>query len=102
MARCEATGASIRAPDKPHASLLQVVEQALRNQGVQASEWGDVEGVVTQCGTRVLKTVGLAPPNTPGPQSFAQSLVTFSAPQRSMPCAGSAGDTAAAVEPAVL
>ena len=49
----------IRAPDQPLPPRLQVVEQVLRNQGVQASEWGDVEGVVTQCGKRVLETVRL-------------------------------------------
>ena len=43
---------------------FQVVDQVLRNQGVQASEWGDVEGVVAHCGTRVLETVGHAHPHT--------------------------------------
>jgi len=38
-------------------SVKQVLEQVLRNQGVQASEWGDVERVATECATRVLKTV---------------------------------------------
>ena len=37
----------------------------LRNQGVQASEWGDVEGVVAHCATRVLETVFHAPPTLP-------------------------------------
>ena len=55
----EAKGTCIRAPDQTVPPRLQVVNQVLRNQGVQASEWGDVEGVVTQCGTRVLETVRL-------------------------------------------
>ena len=38
--------------------------QVLRNQGVQASEWG--EGVVAECGTRVLKTVSPALPTLSG------------------------------------
>ncbi|KAJ1471840.1 hypothetical protein T484DRAFT_3485030 [Baffinella frigidus] len=38
-------------------SVKQVVGLVLRNQGVQASQWGGVEGVVAECGTRVLKTV---------------------------------------------
>ncbi|KAJ1487096.1 hypothetical protein T484DRAFT_1787681 [Baffinella frigidus] len=38
-------------------SVKQVVELAIRNQGCQASEWGDVEGVAAQCGARVLRTV---------------------------------------------
>ena len=45
---------------------VQVVEQVLQNQGVQASEWGDQEGVVTHCATRVLKTVRPTPPPHPG------------------------------------
>ncbi|KAJ1474812.1 hypothetical protein T484DRAFT_1830917 [Baffinella frigidus] len=38
-------------------SVKQVVDEVLRNQGVQASEWGDVDGVQVECGTRVLRTV---------------------------------------------
>ncbi|KAJ1473991.1 hypothetical protein T484DRAFT_1912139, partial [Baffinella frigidus] len=38
-------------------SVKQVVDQVLRNQGVQASHLGDEEGVVTECATRVLRTV---------------------------------------------
>ena len=42
--------------------------QVLRNQGVQASQWGDVAGVVAECATRVLKTVSPAPkPETRNP-----------------------------------
>ena len=42
-------------------SVKQVVDLVLRNQGVQASQWGSVEGVVAECGTRVLKTVSPSP-----------------------------------------
>ena len=42
-------------------SVKQVVDLVLRNQGVQASQWGGVEAVVAECGTRVLKTVSQAP-----------------------------------------
>ncbi|KAJ1472096.1 hypothetical protein T484DRAFT_2025837, partial [Baffinella frigidus] len=40
-------------------SVKQVVGLVLRNQGVrvQASQWEGVEGVVAECGTRVLKTL---------------------------------------------
>jgi len=38
-------------------SVKQVVQRVLRNQGLQASEWGDVDAFVTQCATRVLETV---------------------------------------------
>ncbi|KAJ1479745.1 hypothetical protein T484DRAFT_2022949, partial [Baffinella frigidus] len=38
-------------------SVKQVVDSVLRNQGVQASAFGDVEGVATECAMRVLKTV---------------------------------------------
>ncbi|KAJ1473644.1 hypothetical protein T484DRAFT_1835300, partial [Baffinella frigidus] len=38
-------------------SVKQVVDSVLRNQGVQAAAFGGVEGVVTECATRVLKTV---------------------------------------------
>jgi len=38
-------------------SVKQVVEQVIRNQGVQASEWGDVTSVATEVGKRVLETV---------------------------------------------
>ncbi|KAJ1474238.1 hypothetical protein T484DRAFT_1833138, partial [Baffinella frigidus] len=38
-------------------SVKQVVGLVLRNQGVQASQWEGVEGVVAECGTRALKTV---------------------------------------------
>jgi hypothetical protein len=37
----------------------------LRNQGVQASQWEGVEGVVAECGTRVLKTVSPSPHTLP-------------------------------------
>ena len=33
----------------------------LRNQGVQASQWGEVEAVVAECGARVLKLVTPSP-----------------------------------------
>ena len=109
LARCEGPGASIRAPDQPQPSLLQVVEQVVRNQGVQASEWGDVEGVVTQCGTRVLETVGPAPDTLLDSQTAillhqpsTQSLVTISVPERSILYTGAAGDAAAAVGPEEL
>ena len=45
----------------------------LDNQGVQASEWGDVAGVVTQCATRVLKTVGPAPHTLPALPSASEA-----------------------------
>jgi hypothetical protein len=38
-------------------SVKQVVDRVIRNQGVQASQWGSVEGVVAECAPRVLKTV---------------------------------------------
>ena len=89
----EATGTCVRAPDQPLPPRLQVVEQVLRNQGVQASEWGAVEGVVTQCGTRVLETVGPAPTlPDPSPQPFTQSIVSISTPHASILHTGSAGD----------
>ena len=61
-----------------HNKHPQVVELALRNQGFQASEWGDVEAVADKCGTRVLKTVHLHPtpyiihpePYTPHPTPY--------------------------------
>jgi len=45
--------------------VKQVVDLVLRNQGVQASLWGGVEGVVAECGTRVLKTVRPSPHTLP-------------------------------------
>ena len=46
-------------------SVKEVVDLVLRNQGVQASQWGSVEGVVAECGTRVLKTVRPSPHTLP-------------------------------------
>jgi hypothetical protein len=36
----------------------QVVQEILRNQGLQAAEWAtDEQGLVTECATRTLRTV---------------------------------------------
>ena len=48
----------------PKRRVRQVVDSVLRNQGVQASMFPDTEGVVSECGTRVLKTVNLPLPLT--------------------------------------
>ena len=54
----------VRFSEEPSGGTLQV----LRNQGVQASEWGDVAGVVAQSATRVLKTV-MSPAPAPDTRS---------------------------------
>ena len=56
LASCEATGLCIQAPGQSHTPPLQVVDQVLWNQGVQASEWEDVEALVAGVGVVVTDT----------------------------------------------